>query len=67
MRDRVSELDQIPGVGPRTRQRLLEHFGSVRALRNASPDALTAVVSPATATKIRSHFAADAETPVPPR
>ncbi|HEX3571332.1 MAG TPA: excinuclease ABC subunit UvrC [Acidobacteriaceae bacterium] len=67
MRDRVSELDQIPGVGPRTRQRLLEHFGSVRALRNASPDALTAVVNPATATKIRSHFAADAETPVPPR
>src|SRR6202035_3438080 len=25
MRDRDSELDAIPGVGPRTRQRLLEH------------------------------------------
>src|SRR5690349_396530 len=35
MRDRESELDQIPGVGPRTRQRLLEHFGSIRALRAA--------------------------------
>jgi len=61
MRDRESELDQIPGVGPRTRQRLLEHFGSVRALRNASPDALTAVVNPATAAKIRKHFAGEAE------
>ena len=60
MRDRTSELDTIPGVGPRTRQRLLEHFGSIRALRNAAeknPDALTAVVNAATATKIRKHFA----------
>jgi excinuclease ABC subunit C len=59
MRDRNSELDAIPGVGPRTRQRLLEHFGSVRALRNAAeknPDALTAVVNAPTAAKIREHF-----------
>jgi excinuclease ABC subunit C len=60
MRDRDSELDAIPGVGPRTRQRLLEHFGSVRGIRQASPDALTAVVSVATATKIRRHFEAEA-------
>jgi excinuclease ABC subunit C len=56
MRDRDSELDAIPGVGPRTRQRLLEHFGSVRGIRQAAPDALTAVVSAATAAKIRGHF-----------
>jgi excinuclease ABC subunit C len=56
IRDRDSELDAIPGVGPRTRQRLLEHFGSLRAIRQATPDALTAVVSPATAAKIRKHF-----------
>jgi excinuclease ABC subunit C len=56
MRDRDSELDAIPGVGPRTRQRLLEHFGSVRGIRQASPDALTAVVNAATASKIRKHF-----------
>jgi excinuclease ABC subunit C len=66
MRDRDSELDAIPGVGPRTRQRLLEHFGSVRGVRQASPDALTAVVSAAVAEKIRKHFAADtAENPLP--
>ena len=59
MRDRDSELDAIPGVGPRTRQRLLEHFGSVRGIRQASPDALTAVVSATIAEKIRNHFAED--------
>jgi excinuclease ABC subunit C len=61
MRDRTSELDDIPGVGAITRQRLLEHFGSVRALKQTAeknPDALTAVVNKATAEKIRSFFAA---------
>ncbi|HEX4154602.1 MAG TPA: excinuclease ABC subunit UvrC [Acidobacteriaceae bacterium] len=59
MRDRVSELDEIPGVGPTTRQRLLAHFGSVRALKQAAeknPDALTAVVNKSTAEKIRKYF-----------
>jgi excinuclease ABC subunit C len=59
MRDRVSELDEIPGVGPRTRQRLLEHFGSVRALKQAAeknPDALLAVANKSTAEKIRRYF-----------
>jgi excinuclease ABC subunit C len=59
MRDRDSELLAIPGVGPRTRQRLLEHFGSVRGIRQAGPDALTAVVNAATAAKIRNYFAED--------
>jgi excinuclease ABC subunit C len=59
MRDRNSELLSIPGVGPRTRQRLLEHFGSVRAIRQAAektPDALTAVVNSSTAEKIQNYF-----------
>ena len=71
MRDRVSELDEIPGVGPRTRQRLLEHFGSVRALKQAAeqaPDSLRAVVNQATAEKIQGYFAQQANrgTPVQP-
>jgi len=64
MRDRTSELDEIPGVGAITRQRLLEHFGSVRALKQTAeknPDALTAVVNKATAEKIRKFFAEAAE------
>src|SRR5579871_3021778 len=56
MRDRDSELLSIPGVGPRTRQRLLEHFGSIRGIRQAKPDALTAVVNAATAERIRKYF-----------
>ena len=59
IRDRETELDTIPGVGPRTRQRLVEHFGSIRALKQAAtqnPDALLAVVSQKTATQIRQHF-----------
>ena len=62
MRDRESELLSIPGVGPRTRQRLIEHFGSLRGIKQAGPDALTAVVNAATAERIRSHFAAEAPT-----
>jgi excinuclease ABC subunit C len=59
MRDRDSELLSIPGVGPRTRQRLIEHFGSVRGIKQAAPDALTAVVNAATAEKIRDYFKAE--------
>ena len=64
MRDRTSELDSIPGVGAITRQRLLEHFGSVRSLKQAAEkdvDALTAVVNRATAEKIQRFFQEDTE------
>jgi excinuclease ABC subunit C len=63
IRDRTSELDQIPGVGPTTRQRLLTHFGSIRALRQAAeknPDALLAVTNKSTAEKIRRFFSEEA-------
>ena len=59
IRDRESELDAIPGVGPRTRQRLLQHFGSIRGIKQATPDALTAVVNNTTAERIRRHFSDD--------
>jgi excinuclease ABC subunit C len=56
MRDRDSELLEIPGVGARTRTRLLEHFGSLRSVQSADLEALTAVVSRKTAEQIYSHF-----------
>ncbi len=56
MRDRDSELLTIPGVGARTRQRLLEHFGSLRSIASASLDSLAAVVPPKTAEEIYGHF-----------
>lgn len=67
MRDRISELDQIPGVGPTTRQRLLTHFGSVRALKQAAeknPDALLAVTNKATAERIKRFFSETPDTPL---
>jgi excinuclease ABC subunit C len=56
MRDRDSELLDIPGVGARTRQRLLEHFGSLRSVATANLDSLAAVVPPKTAEEIHAHF-----------
>jgi excinuclease ABC subunit C len=51
-----SELDDIPGIGPTRRRRLLSRFGSVRGVRGASELELAAVVGKATAARIRRHF-----------
>ncbi len=56
MRDRATELLDIPGVGSNTSRRLLEHFGSVQAVRQADTAALSAVVTRVQAEAIRNHF-----------
>jgi excinuclease ABC subunit C len=56
MRDRDSELLNIPGVGPQTRQRLLSHFGSLRDVQQATAESLAAVVPRKIAQTIYSHF-----------
>jgi excinuclease ABC subunit C len=56
MRDRSTELLEIPGVGASTTRRLLEHFGSVQAVKQADPAALSAVVTRVQAEAIRNHF-----------
>ncbi len=56
MRDRDSELLNIPGVGTQTRQRLLTHFGSLRDVQQATAESLAAVVSRKTAESIWQHF-----------
>ena len=56
MRDRKSELLEIPGVGERTRQRLLQHFGSVRAVQQADAAALGAVLTKPQAEAVLKHF-----------
>ncbi len=38
-----SVLDEIPGIGPKRKQALLKHFGSVRAISAASVDDLAAL------------------------
>jgi excinuclease ABC subunit C len=59
MRDRDSELLSIPGVGALTRTRLVEHFGSVRSVKQADIAALTAVVPSKTANAIYNFFHAE--------
>src|SRR5712671_5506648 len=56
MRDRKSELLEIPGVGERTRQRLLQHFGSVRAVQQADAAALGAVLTKSQTDAVLRHF-----------
>jgi excinuclease ABC subunit C len=56
MRDRASELLEIPGVGPQTRQRLLIHFGSLRDVQQATAESLASVVPRKTAQIIWQHF-----------
>jgi excinuclease ABC subunit C len=64
MRDRSTELLEIPGVGTGTTRRLLEHFGSVQAVKQADSAALSAVVTRSQAEAILDHFKKQ-ETPVP--
>jgi excinuclease ABC subunit C len=40
-----SQLDEVPGIGPKRRSALLKHFGSIDAIRAASVDELAAVPS----------------------
>jgi excinuclease ABC subunit C len=56
IRDRATELLDIPGVGASTTRRLLEHFGSVQAVKQADVAALSAVVTRAQAEAIMVHF-----------
>jgi excinuclease ABC subunit C len=56
IRDRQSELLDIPGVGARTRTRLVQHFGSQRAIEQASLEALTSVVAKKVAEAIYACF-----------
>jgi excinuclease ABC subunit C len=41
----ISQLDGVPGIGPKRRSALLKHFGSIEAIRNASMEELAAVPS----------------------
>jgi excinuclease ABC subunit C len=54
----ASQLDTIPGIGPKRRRALLKTFGSIDALRQASIDQLTGVqgITPALAESIKGHL-----------
>jgi len=51
-----SELLNIPGVGPKTMQKLIRAFGSVRRVRDADEKILKNLVGPALAENIQKYF-----------
>jgi excinuclease ABC subunit C len=56
MRDRATGLRDVPGIGLLTERRLLQHFGSLRAVSQANHAALTAVVNSKQAEAIVAYF-----------
>jgi excinuclease ABC subunit C len=57
MRDLRSELDEVPGVGPRRRRVLLTKFGSVAGVRRATREDLAATVGAKLADAVLAFFA----------
>ncbi len=52
----TSELDRIEGVGEKTVQKLLKHFGSSELVRAAGEDQLAAVVGRAAARRVTRYY-----------
>ena len=55
-RDLRSELDDVPGIGPRRRRALLTRFGSVSNIRRATREELVPVIGPRLANALLGHF-----------
>jgi excinuclease ABC subunit C len=60
-----SELDEIPGIGPIKRRKLLSRFGSLRGVRGASIEELTSAVGRTTAERIRAFLDRGADPAAP--
>lgn len=55
----TTELTEIPGIGAKTAEKLLQHFGSVARLRDAKPEEVEAAVGKAAAEKVAKYFMSD--------
>ena len=53
----ASELDEVKGIGQKSKAALLKAFKSVKRIREASTDELAAVVGIAKAQALKAHFA----------
>ncbi len=62
-RDFGSDLDTIPGVGPRRRRQLLTRFGSLAGVRRATREDLVPLVGQRCADAVLTHFARGAPSP----
>jgi excinuclease ABC subunit C len=59
-RQTTSLLDQIPGIGPSTRKKLIKHFGSTRNIFNAPTAELQGVLGPKTGARV-AHYLKSAQ------
>jgi excinuclease ABC subunit C len=57
IRDLRSELDHVPGIGPRRRRTLLTTFGSLAGVRRATREELAAAVGAKVADAVLAFFA----------
>jgi excinuclease ABC subunit C len=57
-RDLRSELDSVPGIGPRRRRALLTAFGSLAGVRRATREELEGVIGSKAAGAVLDYFAA---------
>ncbi len=60
MRDLRSELDAVPGIGPRRRKTLLTTFGSLAGVRRATREELVSAVGTKVADAVLAYFSRQA-------
>ncbi len=53
---KTSILDEIPGVGPKTREKLLSKYPSLEKLKSVPPESLAELIGPALAAKITAYL-----------
>ena len=58
-----SALDEIPGVGPKRREELKRAFGTIKAIREADVEALSAVIPRSAAEAVYRKFHTEKENP----
>ncbi|MCF8246395.1 MAG: excinuclease ABC subunit UvrC [Saprospiraceae bacterium] len=54
-----TELEDIPGIGTKTAERLLKHFGSVKKMREANGEEIEKAIGKGAAAKVAKYFKAE--------
>ena len=52
----ASDLEEIPGIGPATRRKLIRTFGSLRAVRGATPEQLETAIGKSKADLLKRYL-----------
>jgi len=56
-----TELTEIPGIGTKTAEKLLQHFGSIARVRETDPAELETLIGKVAAKKVRGYFEGEGE------